>query len=136
MNHFRNFIDASIQPQGGRPPREPARAACPARLATWGTSPTIWAGEQGLGERGGEGLVGSQGLDDNLATLDRTLKHLTDNGVDLQKYPISMGPLLAFDPEKSLSGVERGHCSCLADVPGKFVCPKAAESERTTARLG
>lgn len=39
-------------------------------------------------------------LDDNQATLARTVEHLEKNNVDLKKYPISMGPLLKFDPEK------------------------------------
>ena len=47
-------------------------------------------------------LSGVKSIDDNLATLNRTLKHLADNGVDLAKYPISMGPLLKFDPEKEV----------------------------------
>ncbi|MEZ6132591.1 MAG: hypothetical protein R3C59_28325 [Planctomycetaceae bacterium] len=41
-------------------------------------------------------------LDDNQATLQRTVTHLERNKVDLQKYPISLGPQLQFDPEKEL----------------------------------
>lgn len=37
--------------------------------------------------------------DDNVKTVDRTLTHLRDNGVDLDKYPIALGPQLAFDPD-------------------------------------
>lgn len=37
--------------------------------------------------------------DDNVATAERTLRHLRDNGVDLQKTPLSLGPQLKFDPE-------------------------------------
>ncbi|MCH2213018.1 MAG: Gfo/Idh/MocA family oxidoreductase [Fuerstiella sp.] len=40
--------------------------------------------------------------DDNEATLQRTLKHLQANGVDLEKYPLSLGPKLEFDPEREL----------------------------------
>ena len=40
--------------------------------------------------------------DDNLETLNRTVQHFKDNGVDLDKYPMSMGPLLKFDPEKEV----------------------------------
>jgi predicted dehydrogenase len=47
-------------------------------------------------------LSGVKSLDDNLVTLERTLRHLTDNGVDLAKYPISMGPCLEFDPVKEV----------------------------------
>lgn len=40
--------------------------------------------------------------DDNEATLQRTIKHLEQNKVDLDKYPVSLGPLLEFDPEREL----------------------------------
>ena len=40
--------------------------------------------------------------DDNIATLNRTVQHFKDNGVDLDKYPMSMGPLLTFDPQKEV----------------------------------
>jgi hypothetical protein len=38
--------------------------------------------------------------DNNILTLSRTVRHFQDNGVDLDKYPMSMGPLLEFDPRK------------------------------------
>ncbi len=41
-------------------------------------------------------------LDDNIETLNRTVRHFKDNGVDLDKYPMSMGPMLKFDPEKEV----------------------------------
>ena len=44
-------------------------------------------------------LAGVISLDNNEATVDRTVRHLTDNGVDLEKYPLSLGPLLKFDPQ-------------------------------------
>jgi predicted dehydrogenase len=48
-----------------------------------------------------EGILSKvKSLDDNLETLQRTVMHLEKNGVDLGKYPMSMGPLLAFDPVK------------------------------------
>lgn len=50
----------------------------------------------------GETLASIKSLDDNQATLDRTVRHLQDNGVDLAKYPLSLGPHLEFDPEKEV----------------------------------
>jgi hypothetical protein len=32
-------------------------------------------------------------------TLERTVKHLQDNGVDLDKTPLTIGPLLTMDPK-------------------------------------
>jgi hypothetical protein len=47
-------------------------------------------------------LADVNSLDDNLATLDRTARHLADNGVDLKKEPLSIGPLLKFDPQREV----------------------------------
>ena len=38
-------------------------------------------------------------LDDNVVTLQRTIEHLKANGVDLDKWPLSLGPMLQFDNE-------------------------------------
>jgi predicted dehydrogenase len=40
--------------------------------------------------------------DNNIVTLNRTVRHFVDNGVDLDTYPMSMGPLLEFDPDKEV----------------------------------
>jgi len=40
--------------------------------------------------------------DNNIVTLNRTVRHFVDNGVDLDKYPMSMGPRLEFDPDKEV----------------------------------
>ena len=39
------------------------------------------------------------GNDDNLETFARTVEHLKANGVDLEKYPLSMGRMLKIDPK-------------------------------------
>ncbi len=65
-------------------------------------------------------------LDDNVATLERTVQHLVDNGVDLKKYPISLGPLLKFDPEKEVFP-ESPEATALVTRKYRegFVCPRA-----------
>lgn len=40
--------------------------------------------------------------DQNIVTLNRTVRHWMDNGVDLSKTPMSIGPLLQFDPVKEV----------------------------------
>ena len=71
-------------------------------------------------------LAGIKSLDDNEATLDRTIKHLVDNGVDLAKYPISMGPALKFDPQKEVFPESRKATAMVTRVYRKdFVCPTA-----------
>ena len=37
------------------------------------------------------------GDDDNVETLDRTIAHLKDNGVDLNETPLTLGPVLQMD---------------------------------------
>jgi predicted dehydrogenase len=44
-------------------------------------------------------LAGIKSLDDNQATLKRTLEHLKANGVDTSGAVLSLGPQLAFDPD-------------------------------------
>jgi len=71
-------------------------------------------------------LAGVKSLDDNIATLERTLRHLQDNGVDLKKYPISMGPLLKFDPEREVFPDSPEATALVArEYREPFVCPKA-----------
>ena len=66
------------------------------------------------------------GNDDNLDTFDRTIEHLKDNKVDLEKYPISMGRALKMDP-KTESFVDDPEASALEtrDYRDDFVVPSA-----------
>jgi hypothetical protein len=71
-------------------------------------------------------LAGVKSLDDNAATLQRTLQHLTDNGTDLAKYPISLGPLLKFDPAKEVfPDSPEATAMVTREYREGFVCPAA-----------
>ena len=62
--------------------------------------------------------------DDNIETLNRTVQHLKDNGVDLDKYPMSMGPLLQFDPRKEVfTGSAAANEILHREYREPFVCP-------------
>ncbi len=64
--------------------------------------------------------------DDNLATLNRTVRHFQDNGVDLDKTPVSMGPLLTFDPQKEVFTNSAAANKILhRQYRPPFVCPTA-----------
>jgi predicted dehydrogenase len=64
--------------------------------------------------------------DHNIETLNRSLRHLTDNGVDLGKYPISMGPLLKFDPKKEVFTNSKAANEMLTrEYRAPFICPTA-----------
>lgn len=62
--------------------------------------------------------------DNNIVTLNRTVRHFVDNGVDLDKYPMSMGPLLKFDPEKEVFTNSTAANEALhREYRKPFVCP-------------
>lgn len=65
-------------------------------------------------------------LDDNQITADRTVKHLEKNGVDLQKYPIALGPTLQFDPEKELfTNNDSANAYLTREYRAPYICPTA-----------
>ena len=65
-------------------------------------------------------------LDNNQATLDRTVKHLEKNGVDLEKYRMSLGAFLEFDTEKELfTNNEAANALLTREYREPYVCPKA-----------
>ncbi|MEO8269111.1 MAG: gfo/Idh/MocA family oxidoreductase, partial [Aureliella sp.] len=73
-------------------------------------------------------LKGIKSLDDNSTTLDRTLAHLKKNGVDLDKYPVSLGPHLKFDPEREVfPDSEAATAMVTREYRAEFTCPKAAD---------
>jgi len=62
--------------------------------------------------------------DDNMETLERTVQHFKDNGVDLDKYPMSMGPLLKFDPDKEVfTNSAEANKILNREYRKPFVCP-------------
>jgi hypothetical protein len=64
--------------------------------------------------------------DDNGATLARTLRHLTDNGVDLDKSPIAMGADLEFDPDQEIFPHSPEATAMVSrEYREGFVCPTA-----------
>jgi len=64
--------------------------------------------------------------DDNIETLNRTVQHLKDNGVDLEKHPMSMGPMLRFDPVKEVfANSAAAHQILHREYRKPFVCPTA-----------
>lgn len=67
-------------------------------------------------------------LDDYRATVDRTIAHLHQNGVDLDKTPLSLGPQLEFDPEKELfTNNDQANQMLSREYREGFVCPKPSQ---------
>ena len=67
-------------------------------------------------------------LDDNDETLNRTIKHLEANGVDLGKTPMSLGPQLKFDPESErFIDNEKANSMLARDYREGFEVPSAED---------
>jgi predicted dehydrogenase len=126
-NHYANFLDACVSRNADElnsDAREGHLSAGVSHLANI----SYYLGEQNTVsvDEAKEILSSVKSLDDNVATLERTVKHLVDNGVDLEKYPLSMGPLLAFDPDKEVfPNSPEANQLLTREYREGFVCPTA-----------
>lgn len=126
-DHFRNFVDAIVSGDPGILAADVLEGHLSAAISHLGNI-SYYLGEKNKVSpaEAKRILAGVKSLDDNQATLERTLQHLVDNGVDLGKYPISMGPLLKFDPQREVfpDSPEATALVSREYRPG-FVCPAA-----------
>ncbi len=126
-DHFGNFIDACISRKSdtlNADAWEGHLSAAVAHLANI----SYYLGEQNLvSPRDAKRILSRiSSKDDNVATLERTLRHLTDNGVDLEKYPISMGPHLKFNPAQEVfTNSSEANALLTRNYRDGFVCPTA-----------
>jgi predicted dehydrogenase len=73
-----------------------------------------------------EYLKSIKSLDDNEATLRRTVAHLEKNEVELDKYQMSLGAFLQFDPEKELfTNNDDANALLTREYRAPFICPTA-----------
>lgn len=126
--HFNNFVDCVI---AGTPEKLNADAQAghlSAGLSHLGNI-SYYLGEKNLvsAEEAGKILAGVKSNDDNAETLKRTIAHLEKNGVDLKKYPISMGEMLEFDPEtEKFVENDAANAMLTREYRGEFVVPDPA----------
>lgn len=65
-------------------------------------------------------------LDDNEATLQRTVKHLQKNGVDPNREMLSLGAHLEFDPEKEVfTNNDAANALLTREYRAPYICPLA-----------
>lgn len=126
-DHFGNFIEACLSRDASRLNADAWEGHLSASISHLGNI-SYYLGEQNhvSPNRAKEILSGVKSLDDNLHTLERTIKHLQKNSVDLDRYPISMGPLLQFDPVREVFP-ESAAATALTtrDYREGFACPMA-----------
>ena len=128
-DHFRNFLDVCETRKMDDLNADARVGHLSAGMSHLGNI-SYYLGEENkvTAEQASEVLKSVKGLDDNQKTLSRTLAHLTDNGVDLKKTPISMGPQLTFDPKNEVFvDSPEANAMLTRDYREGFVCPKAAD---------
>src|SRR6185503_7871455 len=61
-------------------------------------------------------------------TLERTLSHLKDNGVDMAATKLGVGPVLAFDPKtETFPGNDKANAMLTREYRKPFVVPAAGK---------
>jgi predicted dehydrogenase len=126
-NHFQNFLDACESRNVSDLNADVREGHLSAAISHLGNI-SYYMGENNnvTVEELSAALDNVKGLDDNQATLTRTVKHLEQNGVDLSKYPIALGPLLKFDPEKELfTNNSAANQYLTREYREPYVCPTA-----------
>lgn len=127
--HFANFLDA-VQSRDASTLHADARCGhLSAAVAHLGNISYYVGQENRVDPKTiSESLANISSLDDDQATLDRTLQHLRDNNVDPEKEQLSLGPVLKFDPE-SESFVDNDEAKAMEtrEYRDGFVVPSAAD---------
>ncbi|GAA4448267.1 Gfo/Idh/MocA family protein [Novipirellula rosea] len=98
--HFANFIDACQSRDASKLNADAKTGHLSAAVSHLGNI-SYYVGEQNhaSADEISKALAKIKSLDNNQVTLQRTVEHLTANGVDLEKTPMSLGAHLKFDPE-------------------------------------
>ena len=126
-NHFENFIDAVVSrnPQDlNADVREGHLSAAISHLGN--IAYQVGEQEKVSIDELRTALRSVKSLDDNMATLDRTIQHLTDNGVDLKTPSMTMSPVLRFDAKQELfPDSPEANAMLTRDYRDGFVCPAA-----------
>lgn len=96
--HFANFIDACVSRDYDSLNADAMTGHLSAGVSHLGNI-SYYLGEKNRASLGDikQALASIKSLDDNAATLQRTVEHLEKSNVDLAKTPLSLGPLLEFD---------------------------------------
>ena len=125
-DHYRNFVEAVIK---GDPSAVNATAECGAMSAALShlgnTSYYLGESNKVSVPELKTALTAIKSLDNNDETVDRIVEHLKANQVDLDRTPLSVGPLLKFDPEaKRFVGNDAANAMLTREYREPYVVPK------------
>lgn len=125
-NHFRNFVDAIVNHDYASLNADARCGHLSAGLSHVGNISYYLGEDNKVSVEEAKKIVADiPGNDDNLDTLQRTIDHLVKNGVDLDKYPISMGRALKIDPNTdSFVGDAEATKMETREYRGEFVVPE------------
>ena len=125
-DHYRNFVDAVLKGDPSAVNAPAASGALSSGLSHLGNI-SYYLGEANkvsVSELK-TALKAIKSLDDNDTTVDRTIEHLKANQVDLDRTPVSVGPLLRFDPETNrFIGNDLANAMLTREYRAPFVVPK------------
>ncbi len=126
-DHYANFLKAVRSRKPEDLTADILEGHLSAGLAHTGTISYRLGEEVSLGELQRE-LAKVPGSDDSLKTLARTVAHLEDNGVDLRKTPMTLGPTLSMDPKaETFLGNDAANAQLTREYRKPFVVPAAGE---------
>ncbi len=127
--HFKNFIDACISRNADDLNANMLEGHLSAAISHLGNI-SYYLGEDNHAAESdiAAAITKLSSFDDNKATLQRTITHLKDNDVDLEKYPVSLGPMLRFD-DKTESFVDNAPADAMLTRQYRdgFVVPQPAD---------
>jgi predicted dehydrogenase len=126
-NHFHNFISACVSRRAEDLHSDAWEGHLSAGISHLGNIAYYCSEDNRVSMDEAKRLLSSApSLDDNIATLERTEKHLRDNGVDLAKYPIAISPVMKFDPA-SETFPESSEATAMVrrEYRDGFTCPTA-----------
>ena len=125
--HFANFIDACVSRDYESLNADALTGHLSAGVSHLGNI-SYYLGEKNRvsADEIEKAIASVKSLDDNIATLRRTVEHLKANGVDLDKTPMALGPLLKFDNQtERFVGNEEANAMLSRDYRSGFEVPAA-----------
>ena len=125
--HFANFIDACVSRDASKLNADAQTGHLSAAVSHLGNISYYLGEENRVTTAELKTKIASiKSLDDNAATVQRTIDHLEVNGVDLAKTPIALGPQLNFDAKaEKFTSNEKANAMISRDYRDGFAVPDA-----------